>query len=34
VRPDQHIAWRGGADTSKTPPDSILAWVTGWDTAT
>ena len=34
VRPDQHIAWRGGADTSKTPPDSILARVTGWDTAT
>jgi len=33
VRPDQHIAWRGAADTSKTPPDSILARVTGWDTA-
>jgi hypothetical protein len=34
VRPDQHIAWRGGADRCKTPPDSILARVTGWDTAT
>ena len=33
VRPDQHIAWRGDADKSETPPDSILARATGWDTA-
>jgi hypothetical protein len=34
VRPDQHIAWRGRAGVPKTAPDSILARVTGWDTAT
>jgi 2-polyprenyl-6-methoxyphenol hydroxylase-like FAD-dependent oxidoreductase len=34
VRPDQHVAWRGSADTSAALCDAVLARATGWDALT
>jgi hypothetical protein len=31
VRPDQHVAWRGSADTSAALCDAVLSRATGWD---
>ena len=34
VRPDQHVAWRGDADTSQPSCDAALARATGWEAPT